>query len=180
MPATRLGQGRLTLKCFSVWVSGLTRIGNKQGCLFPILAGIWGVPRAGGFFPPTSFSDDSTMEDRVLSSMCIDPTSYCSFSEQGEALKQGQAARRMVSRDGNTYIHMVVPILTHWVAVQVTISPFALEKFPGQTFFSSQLRYGPCCRQIHDGGTLDAVRDTVQKVIDSFYRPVCWNYSGQW
>ncbi|KAF4634527.1 hypothetical protein G7Y89_g3582 [Cudoniella acicularis] len=117
------------------------------------------------------------MEDQFLSSLCIDPGSYCSFSEQRKALEQCKALQRTIPLDCNTYIHLVVPILTHWVAVQVAIYPFTLESFPGQTFFSSNLRYGPCCRQIDNSDTFNVVRSTVQNVVDCFYRPVCWNYT---
>jgi hypothetical protein len=76
---------------------------------------------------------------------------------------------------------MVIAVSGHWVAVQVTISPFTLEQFRGQTFFSSQLRYGPCCRQINNTETSHLVVGTVQRVVDSHYRPVCWDYSlSQW
>ena len=73
---------------------------------------------------------------------------------------------------------MMVKVRKHWVAVQVTILPFELEKYPGQTFFSSQLRCGPCCRQIDNDETLARVIGTVQKVVDSYCRPVYWSYTS--
>jgi hypothetical protein len=122
--------------------------------------------------PPHLFLVDATMKDQGLWSMCNDPASYCSFIEQKEAIAQWKAPQRTIARHCNTYIHMVVPVCKHWAAVQVTISPFILKQFPGQTFFSSKVRYGPCCRQITNAATRNIVRDTVQKVIDSDYRPV--------
>ena len=122
-----------------------------------------------------------TMDDRVLSSLCRDPASYCTFDEQKAAIDNHKSPRRIVCLDGNTYIHMVIAVSGHWVAVQVTISPFTLERFHGQTFFSSQLRYGPCCRQINNTDTSHLVVGIVQRVVDSHYRPVCWDYSSnQW
>jgi hypothetical protein len=117
------------------------------------------------------------MEDYILQSLCADPTSYCAFQAQREASEQSKAPRRQISHDRKTYVHMVIPIQGHWVSVQVTISPFVLEKYPGQTFFSSQLRCGPCCRRIGHTDTLWTATSTVQQVIDSSYRSVCWNYS---
>ncbi|KAH6694382.1 hypothetical protein BKA61DRAFT_683701 [Leptodontidium sp. MPI-SDFR-AT-0119] len=119
------------------------------------------------------------MEDQVLSSMCKGPVSYYTLAEQREDSTRHKISQREISRRGNTYICMVVPVhCRHWVAVRVTISPFSLEKFPGQIFFSSQLHYGPCCCDIDHKNTSDIVKNTVQRVIDSSYRSVCWNYSS--
>jgi hypothetical protein len=123
------------------------------------------------------FSPGSTMDEQVFWSLC-DPASYWTFDEQKTPRSRKS---RTVFLDGNTYIHMVIELSGHWVAVQVTISPFTLEKFHGQTFFSSQLRYGPYCRQISDTHTSHLVVDTVQRIVDSHYRPVCWDFSSdQW
>ena len=116
------------------------------------------------------------MDDKLLSSLCGDPASYCTFKTQKDARNQCNAPPNQISHDGDTYIHMVVPTDGHWVAVQVTISPFNLERHPNQTFFSSQLRCGPCCTQIYNTDTLRCVTDTVQKVVNTNYWPVCWNY----
>ncbi|KAH7378962.1 hypothetical protein BKA64DRAFT_714138 [Cadophora sp. MPI-SDFR-AT-0126] len=119
------------------------------------------------------------MEDQVLSSMCKDPVSYFTLAEQREDTTQHRSFQRQISRDGNTYICMVVPVhCRHWVAVRITITPFSLEQFPGQIFFSSQLHYGPCCCEIDHTTTSDIVKNTVQRVIDSSYRSVCWDYSS--
>jgi hypothetical protein len=127
------------------------------------------------------FPQGSTMDDQVLSSLCRDPISYYTFDEQKATIHNHKSPQRRVSPNGNTYILMVIGVSGHWVAVQVTISPFTLEQFRGQTFFSSQLRYGPCCRQINNGDTSHLVVGTVQRVVDSHYRPVCWDYSSsQW
>jgi hypothetical protein len=121
------------------------------------------------------------MDDQLLSSLCRDPISYYTFDEQKAAIHNHKSPQRIVSRDGNTYILMVISVSGHWVAVQVTISPFTLEQFRGQTFFSSQLRYGPCCHQINNRDTSHLIVGTVQRVVDSHYRPVCWDYSSsQW
>ena len=115
----------------------------------------------------------------MLSSMCKGPVSYYTLAEQREDSIRRKISQREISRGENTYICMVIPVhCRHWVAVRVTISPFSLERFPGQIFFSSQLRYGPCCCDIDHKITSDIVKNTVQRVIDSSYRSVCWNYSS--
>ncbi len=120
------------------------------------------------------------MDDQILSSLCRDPISCFTFNDQNAAIHNDES-RRVVSRDSNTYILMVIAVSGHWVAVQVTISPFTLEQFRGQIFFSSQLRYGPCCRQINNTSTSHLVINTVQRIVDSDYRPVFWDYSSsQW
>jgi hypothetical protein len=130
------------------------------------------------FSPPPPFS---TMDDQLLSSLYRDPISYYTFDEQKAAIYDYKSPQRIVSRNGNTYILMVISVSGHWVAVQVTISPFTLKQFRRQTFFSSQLCYGPCCYQINNRDTSHLVIGTVQRVVDSHYRPVCWDYSlSQW
>jgi len=149
---------------------------NRGVCHAPLSPlGIRGLPSAFSHRPP--LPPGSTMDEQVFSSLC-DPASYWTFDEQ-KAPRSRKS--RIVFRDGNTFIHMVIELSGHWVAVQVTISPFTLEKFHGQTFFSSKLRYGPCCRQISNTDTSHLVVDTVQRIVDSHYRPVCWDYSSdQW
>jgi hypothetical protein len=159
-----------------------------RGCLLTILVAARPHPmlERRGEVCLQHFSHDlhfpqGVMDDQVLSSLCRDPISYCTFDEQKAAIDNHKSPQRMVSPDGNTYIHMVIAVSGHWVAIQVTISPFTLEQFRGQTFFSSQLRYGPCCRQINNTDTSHLVVGIVQRVVDSYYRPVCWDYSSnQW
>jgi hypothetical protein len=115
------------------------------------------------------------MDDANLRSMCIEKESYYTFNQQREALIYRGPQR--LFRDRNTYIHMVIPVLTHWVAVQVTISPFTLQQYSEQTFFSSKFRYGPCCCQINQSH-VSIVTNTVQKVIDYYHQSFSWNYSS--
>ncbi|KAH6712149.1 hypothetical protein BKA61DRAFT_609740 [Leptodontidium sp. MPI-SDFR-AT-0119] len=116
------------------------------------------------------------MDDGDLRSLCIEKESYYTLDQQQEALIYPGRPQR-IFRDRDTYVHIVIPVLTHWVAVQVTISPFALQQYPGQTFFSSKFRYGPCCCQINQSHA-SIVANTVQKVIDFFYQSFSWNYSS--
>ncbi|KIM95457.1 hypothetical protein OIDMADRAFT_59923 [Oidiodendron maius Zn] len=67
------------------------------------------------------------MGDYILQSLCADPTSYYPFQAQREASEQSRVPRRQISRDSNPYVHLVIAIQGHWVAVQVTISPFVLN-----------------------------------------------------
>jgi hypothetical protein len=133
-------------------------------------------PRSSPSFPVFFLSFQwTTMDDGGLRSLCIEKESYYTFNQQQEALISPGPQR--IFRDRNTYVHMVIPVLTHWVAVQVTISPFTLQQYPGQTFFSSKFRYGPCCCQINQSHA-SIVTNTVQKVIDYFYQSFSWDYSS--
>ncbi|CZS92382.1 uncharacterized protein RAG0_02805 [Rhynchosporium agropyri] len=121
------------------------------------------------------------MEDQFFSSLCKAPVSYYTLAEQRDGSTQQESRQRKVSHDGNTYICMIVSIPAgHWVAVQITVAPFSLEKFPDQIFFSSKLRYGPCCSAVDHEETSNVVRNAVQRAIDSSYRAVCWNYSSSY
>lgn len=124
------------------------------------------------------------MDEIKLEESCGSRSFYISLQRQEEAIaslgKKSQPSRQFVSKDHSTYVHFGLELQRHWAAVQITICPFSLPGFLGQTFYSCQLRYTLCCQSCQvsaTGPSINLISTAAQRIYDIFYQPSQWNFS---
>jgi hypothetical protein len=120
------------------------------------------------------------MADIDSSSLCKPHAQYVSQTELGKVSKGKPSVLRRptLSATESTFVHFLVQVQLHSGAVQISINPFTVEDFPGQTFFSSQYRYKICCAKA-PSGLGDTIKERVQQVYDTFYGPGPWDFSRE-
>lgn len=114
------------------------------------------------------------MNEAEFVSLCKANSYYCSQKQQTEATKK--PSRHPLSPTTPTYVHLLVQSGPHSAAIQISINPFSLEKYPKQIFFSSKYRYTLCCSKAPPDVAV-AVREKVQQVSDAQYQPCRWDFS---
>jgi hypothetical protein len=114
------------------------------------------------------------MNEAEFISLCKANSYYCSRKQQIEAAKK--PSRHPLSSTTPTYVHLLVQSGPHSAAIQISINPFTLEKYPKQTFPSSKYRYALCCSKAPPD-VAAAVRKKVQQVSDAQYQPCRWDFS---
>ncbi|PMD60272.1 uncharacterized protein K444DRAFT_400042 [Hyaloscypha bicolor E] len=110
------------------------------------------------------------MDESKIRLSCHHNSFYIPLDERD----QEKSSRQAVSAVHTTHVHFVVQYEQHWAAVQLSISPFALAAFPGQTFYSSHFRYSLCC---HPPPRHDLINSVVQRIYDARFHPSPWNFS---
>jgi hypothetical protein len=134
------------------------------------------------FDPHYSFShsEHTAMDEIKFQENCGRQSFYISLENQDTITKEGtpQLSRQKLSKDHVTYIHFVIHYEQHWAAVQIPISPFSIQGFPGQKFYSCHFHYTLCCQtSSKTGPSIDLISTVVQRIFDAQFRPIDWDFS---
>lgn len=121
------------------------------------------------------------MEESRFRSNCQSHSFYISLAEQRDALAADvQTSFRQTLKDhSTTYIHLGITYVGHWAAIQISVSPFAIQNFPGQIFFACHLRYSLCCKTAATTNFYLNIIKTTQRVYDSHNSPSQWDFTNE-
>lgn len=74
------------------------------------------------------------------------------------------------------YLHFLLPIGScHHVAVQISIIPFSLRGFQGQTFHFSEGTYAPCCNEAREFDITSPMSDLAEEIYKGSVPWHKWN-----
>jgi len=119
-------------------------------------------------------------EDRFKTAYGIHSFFFLSLDQKDAltGLRRSSQERQTVSKDHVTHIHLVIQHNRHFAAVQISIIPFSIPRFPRQNFYSSTFRYSLCCQSSAEAGlSTDLISTVVQKIYDIHYQPSEWDFS---
>lgn len=114
------------------------------------------------------------MKEDCFKSLCSSENLlYCSKKQRKDSEKK--TSKPSIPLTTPTYVHLYVESASHSAAVQICISPFSVEDYPNQIFFSSKYRYCPCCT-----GGLQGIGEEVRNAVQHAYSLVQvgrWDFS---
>ncbi|ORX93635.1 hypothetical protein BCR34DRAFT_235437 [Clohesyomyces aquaticus] len=74
------------------------------------------------------------------------------------------------------FIYFMVSLKEHYASVQICVTPFCLESYPEQSFYSSSARYKRCCPAAKTVDFTNCLCNTAQRVYNSAFRLQNWNF----
>ena len=92
------------------------------------------------------------------------------------AQDQVQSIRYAISRTHQTHVLLRVSLSGHCAAIHLIISPFNIQQYQEQTFFSSSYGYNLCCAHSESVITPPLIANYVQTIYDTYYQPCQWDF----